>query len=96
MAEKLYVTLPAMVDSAFALSRCDGRLWERTVAFYREVRNPVMHGSEVKSESVDGVAACFEHMALLHKWIDGWRDPRALSPPVAPRASASPSRGEDG
>ena len=77
MARKYYNSLPALVDESFSLEKSDPKLWERTVIFYREVRNPIMHGREVNARSVDGVLTCFEHMMALYKWNDLWHDPQS-------------------
>jgi hypothetical protein len=75
MAAKIYCRLPALASAEYAMSRNDPELWERTQAFYREVRNPLMHGHEIDSDCVDQVAVAYEHIYQLHKWADKWSDP---------------------
>jgi len=74
MVDNYYRRLPAMVYEDVALDRAAPALWERTRTLYREIRNPLMHGHQVDADSVDGVLACFEHLAKVFRWTDTWHD----------------------
>jgi hypothetical protein len=84
MAEKYYCSLPALVYEDAALDRADPTLWSRTQILYREIRNPLMHGYQIATSTVDGVLECFEHLARLFRWTDTWHDWIFQHPPKTP------------
>jgi hypothetical protein len=83
MSRKLYRQLPALVREDAALDQANPKLWSRTVVFYRQVRNPLMHGKQVDQDSVESVLGCFEHIAPLHSWADSWHDYRRWLAPIS-------------
>lgn len=73
-AENLYNRLPALLDPNLSLKHCNPQLWEMTKQFYREVRNPLFHGSELDAKKGEfrAIRASFKHVKDLYGWIDGW------------------------
>ena len=72
MAESFYNNLPALVDPGFALQSVDEALWERTKAFYKEVRNPLFHGYQISHPSLDAVIPLFGLLEAVYEWMDSW------------------------
>lgn len=74
MAEKYYCSLPAMVSQELSLDTANPVLFRRNKVFYRDIRNPVMHGFEIDGKCVDRLHNCFEHVNDMYLWIDSWHD----------------------
>lgn len=70
----LFEKLPALVDPSISLPTADRPLFERVRLFYKEVRNPIFHGSQVgiSADNFSGIAEAFELMASVYDWIDAW------------------------
>lgn len=48
-------------------------LWETTKTFYKEIRNPLFHGSQIAdSTNVESVLNAYEYKAEIYAWIDSW------------------------
>ena len=67
-----YDTLPSLVDPTLSLRIYDNTLWQRTIALYREVRNPLFHGKDVSEISASAYFEIIEHIRLIYSWIDSW------------------------
>jgi hypothetical protein len=80
-AENLYNRLPALLEPKLALKEYDARLWEKTRLFYREIRNPIFHGSELEPKKGEfrPIRAAFNHIENLYGWIDDWFSMRELA-----------------
>lgn len=73
--EKIYHRMPALVHPELSLLRMDAALYDRTQAFYSQVRNPLFHGEQFSDLKIEGIRNAFDHVARLYEWIDGWHDP---------------------
>lgn len=76
----IYHRMPSAVHPELSLKNFDQELYERNVAFYREVRNPVFHGRLLYKPEISGIREAFLHLARLYEWIDYWYDPEKLWP----------------
>lgn len=76
--ENLYHRMPAAVHAELSLLYLDQPLYEKTVAFYREVRNPLFHGQQLCNLEIGEVRNAFLHIAHLYRWIDYWSNPEKL------------------
>ena len=76
----LFHRLPLLVDTALSLRHHDQALYERTVTFYKKVRNPLFHGKELRDPKVEEIRFAFDHIGALYRWIDGWHDPKSVFP----------------
>lgn len=73
-ATVLYDRVPALVSEEFMLSKMNPELSKKTRDFYKQVRNPIFHGSQLvfNYESYPVLKDMFSHMRLLYSWIDEW------------------------
>lgn len=78
MAANIYHRMPMSVHEELSLKHLDQKLYERTVSFYREIRNPIFHGKQLTNPGIEGLRAAFAHIAHLYEWIDYWHDPRKV------------------
>lgn len=78
MVANVYDRMPASVHEELSLKHLDQGLYERTVSFYREIRNPIFHGKQLSSPGIEGLRAAFAHIAQLYEWIDYWHDPKKV------------------
>jgi hypothetical protein len=67
-----YDTLPALVAPELSLRVIDNTLWQRSLALYKEVRNPLFHGKMAYDISPPAYFTVIEHIRLMYKWIDSW------------------------
>lgn len=75
-AENYFNRLPALADRAFALSCRDPELWEETRLFYKDIRNPLFHGSQIsRDDGAEATLGLHEFVARLYAWIDVWSPP---------------------
>lgn len=66
--------LPAQIDERHALNANDPELWELMRAFYRDIRNPLFHGSvisRIMSTDLDYIFCQFDR---VYAWCDSWCD----------------------
>jgi hypothetical protein len=80
VADKLYNSLPALVEEQFALKLCDEILWNRTNIFYKEIRHPIFHGYRVDDPGAVKTLEIMEFLRALHLWIDTWFSPNEMLP----------------
>jgi hypothetical protein len=73
-----YHHLPAQADPSFSLRVVDKQLYDRTVRFYNQIRNPLFHGKQLTECTVGPVRNTFDHLAQLYEWIDSWHPPERL------------------
>lgn len=81
MANSIYNKMPGLVSDQHPMTVSDHKLYMRVLAFYKEVRNPIMHGFEVDSKTYDGVLSCFDLMYEIHCWTDSWFSFESIIPP---------------
>jgi hypothetical protein len=48
MAEMFYNNMPAKIDEAVQLKLAEPELWSLVKRFYKEVRNPLFHGYQLR------------------------------------------------
>ncbi len=73
-ADNFYNKLPALASESYCLKSFNLELWDTTKLFYSDVRNPIFHGYEIKSESVERFPALYNFLDNLYEWIDTWYD----------------------
>ncbi|WP_409409227.1 hypothetical protein AAE485_00565 [Acidithiobacillus ferriphilus] len=78
MVANVYHRMPASVHEELSLKHLDQELYERSISFYREIRNPIFHGKQLSSPGIEGLRAAFSHIAQLYEWIDYWHDPKKV------------------
>lgn len=74
----IYHHMPEAVHPELSLRHLDQPLYEATIAFYREVRNPIFHGQQLSAPDLSNLQGAFLHVARLYEWIDYWFDPEKL------------------
>ena len=67
-----YHHLPSLVNPSWSLKVADPPLWEITVRFYKELRNPLFHGNQIDDSGANGTLLLFQFVDKLYKWIDSW------------------------
>jgi hypothetical protein len=75
MAANIYHRMPAAVHPELSLRHLDQELYEETVAFYREVRNPIFHGKEIAGASIEPIRQSVGLIGRIYTWIDYWHNP---------------------
>jgi hypothetical protein len=74
----IYHHAPASVHPELSLRHLDEDLYQRTVQFYRLVRNPIFHGKQIHDADISHVRNAFDHVARIYEWIDYWYNPEKL------------------
>ena len=54
------------------------KLWNTVQQFYREIRNPVFHGSQLTDVKPEPLRCAFRMFDNIFKWIDSWPDPNRV------------------
>lgn len=72
--------LPALIAPHLAMIEQDATLWNNTVTFDREVRNPLMHGQQFSNIREERFADLFDLLADIYEWLDSWHSPDNLLP----------------
>ncbi len=75
VVENYYHKLPQLIHERCSLQKYRLDLWDKTKAFYKEVRNPLFHGKQIHGENIAGVKRAFLHLMLIYEWIDTWHNP---------------------
>lgn len=70
--ENYYHLLPALVDESISLKTKNTELYNKTRRFYKQIRNPLFHGSQVSKRNVEGMKNILRYLAEIYEWIDGW------------------------
>jgi hypothetical protein len=96
-ADKVYNELPALVDRAHSMSVQDQQLWLSVSEFYRKVRNPLFHASQIADTEVERFVACLELIWNIYCWLNEWypvekllQGPVLWPPEVAERLKSIP------
>lgn len=73
-ADCYYNRAPSLIDPRFALKTADCDLWGLVSTFYRNIRNPIFHGSyivDLNAEKFDFIFSVFDR---VYTWCDTWCD----------------------
>ena len=71
----IYHRMPAAVHPELSLKHLDEELYEHTQKFYKYIRNPLFHGSQLHNTDIIALRRSFDHVAKLYEWIDYWHNP---------------------
>ena len=71
-AASVYHALPALIDKKFSLKAANPELWETVKQFYREVRNPIFHSSQISENNPDSTWQCLELIWEIYQWLNSW------------------------
>ncbi len=71
----IYHRMPSAVHTELSLQYLDQELFEKTIRFYKLVRNPLFHGQQLHDTGIEALRLAFEHIARLYEWIDYWHNP---------------------
>jgi len=82
--ENFYHRLPALVDEKNSLKSFSQDLFQKTVLFYKEVRNPVFHGHNISGGNIRGLRRVFDFLAEVYAWIDSWHNLSEIFSPKKP------------
>lgn len=78
MAEANYNKIPQFVSANAPLKSHDGKLWITVQQFYKEIRNPLFHGSQLTDVKEEPLRNAFRMFDEIFKWIDSWTDPNRV------------------
>ena len=73
-ADCYYNRAPALIDQSFALQTAKPDLWRLVKSFYKDIRNPIFHGSylvNLDAAKLDEIFSVFDEVYL---WCDSWCD----------------------
>jgi hypothetical protein len=73
-ADCYYNRAPALIEPQFALRRADPELWDLVSTFYRDIRNPIFHGSYITDLSLEKFDYVFSVFDRVYSWCDTWCD----------------------
>ena len=79
-ADNFYNRLPSLASEKHRLKLYRSDLWNRTKKFYSEVRNPIFHGYELKTETIDCFPDIYRFLDNIYEWIDSWFNIEKLLP----------------
>jgi hypothetical protein len=72
--ENFYHRLPSLIDKTYSLKLYNNELFQKTVIFYKEVRNPIFHGNNLSNRDIKGLRRLFDYLFEIYAWIDNWHD----------------------
>jgi hypothetical protein len=78
MADAYYNRMPEFVSANAPLKVHSGQLWDTVKQFYREIRNPLFHGSQLTDIKAESLRSAFQMFDEVFEWIDSWTDPNRL------------------
>ena len=90
-AATYFNALPSQIDDRHALKETDPELWELMRTFYRDIRNPLFHGSYISSLKATDLDYIFGQFDRVYAWCDSWCDVSARLKEVG-RRSYDPSK----
>jgi hypothetical protein len=73
-ADCYYNRAPALIEQQFALRKSDPELWDLVSTFYRDIRNPIFHGSYITDLSPEKFDFVFSVFDRVYSWCDSWCD----------------------
>jgi hypothetical protein len=74
-AAAFYDHLPALIHPDLSLQHVDPEFWTELKQFYRNVRNPLFHGSHFATADVSDASESFRILAEVYLWLDQWHEP---------------------
>lgn len=74
-ASNIYNRMPSAVHPDLSLRHLDQELFEKTIRFYKVVRNPLFHGQQLYDTDIEAIRRAFDHLAKIYEWIDYWHNP---------------------
>ena len=75
MVDSYYNKIPRYVSADAPLKVHNGPLWKKVEQFYREVRNPIFHGYQLRDVNAEALLGVFGMLDEIFRWIDSWKDP---------------------
>lgn len=82
-ADNVFNKLPAMINASFELKAQDSALWTRVDAFYKKVRNKLLHAYEIAKHDPVPVWKNLELLGEVYIWLNGWHSvERLVSGPI--------------
>jgi hypothetical protein len=75
VASNIYHRMPAAVHAELSLQYLDQELFDKTLRFYKSVRNPLFHGQQLHDTDIEALRRAFDHIARIYEWIDYWHNP---------------------
>jgi hypothetical protein len=93
-ADCYFNKLPEKLDPSCQLRLQNQKLWSRTKAFYREVRNPLFHGGQLEASNYENVVAIFRYLESLYDWVHTWHDPEAVERAINKKNDKKANGGE--
>jgi hypothetical protein len=73
-ANVFYDKLPTLLNPDYSLLKSNNKLWLEVKHFYKNIRNPLFHGKELKENDPKIVKNCIDLILEVFKWIDSWFD----------------------
>ena len=75
--DNTYHLMPTQLDPSLSLKVFNPLLFKQVEGFYKLVRNPIFHGSQLYglAYALDPIRQAFEFLACIYEWIDDWYDP---------------------
>lgn len=78
-----YNALPSLLDPKLALQTVNPVLWSEVRSFYKDIRNKILHGSQIAANDATLLHPPFSMIANVYTWVDSWhklevRDDRPL------------------
>lgn len=70
-----YDNLPALIHPDLSVKIVDPEFWSQLKDFYKDVRNPLFHGSHFGSGDLFNATKSFWFIEELYAWIDQWHAP---------------------
>jgi hypothetical protein len=74
-ASAYYHNLPALIHPDLSVAVVDPEFWTELKDFYRNVRNPLFHGSHFASGDIHNAIKSFWFIEELYAWLDQWHKP---------------------
>lgn len=74
-AAAFYHHLPALIHPDLSIQRVDPDFWVELKDFYRNVRNPLFHGSHFAAGDVSNASESFRILNEIYLWLDQWHKP---------------------
>ena len=78
MPDAYFNKIPEQLDPKVALRVCNKALWKTVHRFYREIRNPLSHGYELRDVTAESLRAVFGMFDEIYAWINSWSDPHLI------------------
>ena len=72
--DNYYHRLPSIISEQCSLKSYDNELFQKTVIFHKEVRNPIFHGHNISHRDIKGLRGTFNYLSKIYVWIDSWHD----------------------